>query len=152
MRDEIVVRPNDRLIRGVLVLLPLAYALSEGAEGLALLMVFVPPVACLLAWVTLGQWVYRSNDGDLVIDCRIADVVVWRTEYPIASISGFRIEERRQRIKGNMSVRYSVLLEGVNGTPEIAWRRERSDAETLAGELQTLTRVSGSREKGNSKV
>lgn len=153
MSDEIVIRPNDRVIRGVVTCIVMAWwvegavvLVREGSPLSAVIVVWVLlylPFIWFLAWLTVGRWAFAVSNGDLVIHRRLATVELWKTPYPIATIHGFRVEEQRRRIKGALSVRYRVLMEGVNGVREVAWFRAMSDAETLAGQLQSLTRFGG---------
>jgi hypothetical protein len=105
-------------------------------------LVLLAPMAWLLAWITVGRWVFQTAGGELIVDRRLATISFWRTAYPIDSIGGFRVEEQRRKIKGNTSLRYPVLMDRVNGTREVAWYRRRTDAETLANQLLVLTRQS----------
>jgi hypothetical protein len=151
MRDEIVVRPNDRLIRGLLVCTMMAWWLGQAVQFLrdrSGLLVFAPfwvalftPMAWLLGWVIVGRWVFTASNGELVVDRRLGTIGFWRTAYSIASLTGFRVEEQRRKIKGNTSLRYRVLMDGVSGTREVAWYRRKVEAETLATQLQLLTRT-----------
>ena len=152
MADAIVVRPNDRLIRGLLIATTMTWWAGQGAEFVrdrSGLVVFAPfwvvlflAMTWLLAWVTIGRWVFKATDGELMIDRQVAGIGFWRTAYPIASIRDFRVEEDRRKIKGNTSLRYRVLMDESSGTVEVAWYRRRVDAETLARQLQVLTRQS----------
>ena len=143
MSDEIVVRPNDRLIRGVLLCIAIAWwfmqvgEVIQGPAGLMSLLPFVP-MLWLLAWVAVGRWAFRTSEGSLVVDRRLMKFTFWRTAYPIASISGFRVEEQMKKIKGNTSPRYRVLMGVEADTREVAWSRQRTDAEALASQLGAL--------------
>lgn len=150
MRDEIAATPNDRLIRGGVLCVAIAWWLGQIAQFApdgAGRMTYVPiwlaplfPMLWLLAWVTLGRWVFRVSDGNLLVERRLMTITFWWTAHPAASLSGFRVEEQRKKIKGNTSPRYRVLMCMENGTHEVAWFRRRDDAETLARQLQLLTR------------
>jgi hypothetical protein len=152
--NEIVVRPNDRVIRGTLVVAAMAWMV---AQAFALhrdpsAIVFVPltvmvcaALAWLLAWITIGRWVLAVSNGELLVDRRFAGALLWRTAYSIESIIAFRVEERRKKIKGNTSLRYRVLMDRVNEHEELAWYRTASDAHHLASQLQGL--VSQARDK-----
>jgi hypothetical protein len=152
MRDEVVVRPNDRLIRGVILCIAVGWWLAQGRgfvhDGAALMIfasiwfLLLAPLLWLFAWVALGRWVIRKFDGELIIDRRLGALTFWQTAYPVPSISGFRVEEQRRKIKGNTSPRYRVLMSVKDDTREIAWSRQRTEAETLARELHILTRES----------
>jgi hypothetical protein len=148
MHKEIVVRPNDRLIRGVLVGAAMAWWLGQAGKVardrelfafLPFWLVLLVPMAWLLAWIAFGRWGFEASDGALIVNRRLATIRFWRTAYPLASIHRFRVEEQRRKIKGNTSLRYRVLMDSIAGTREVAWFRGRAEAETLAMQLQALT-------------
>ena len=150
MRDKVIVRPNDRLTRGVLLCAAIAWWIAQAVafihdrSGLGVIVLLgvalFAPMVWLLTWVTTGRWVITLFNDDLIVDRQIAGISFWRTAHPIASISDFHVKERRMKIKGNASPRFQVLMDGLNGPQEIAWYRQRADAEALAVRLQVLTR------------
>ena len=147
--DRIVVRPNDRVIRSVGICVAIVWWIgtvmmevmgNPPVVSCASLVLFVPllPLAWFLAWVTTGRWVFQASEGALTRDRCLGAFCYWRTSYPIAAIRAFRAKEDRRRIKGALSVRYSVLMDAANGTTELAWFRDRAEAETLAAQLPDL--------------
>jgi hypothetical protein len=64
----------------------------------------------LLAWVAFGRWVFKTSNGDFIVDRRLVTMTFWRTAYPLGTISGFHVNEQSKKIKGNTSLRYRVLM------------------------------------------
>jgi len=148
--EEIVLRPNDRFVRAILVIIGLAWWFQAGitfirdarpAVLVAFFPVWVAVIAALLAlliWIAAGADVLIVGAGELRVERRIAAVTIGHPKiYSIAAIGDLRVEKRVRKIKGNKSTRYTLTFNGAFGKEDLAWRRKPSDADALLTRLLT---------------
>lgn len=151
LRSSIVVRPNDRIIRALLLLIGVSWWCSAGfgrfRNGLTistlplLLLWALPLVVALLflCWLTFGRFVITRCDGYLSVERRVGALTLFGPRrYLLDDIHNIRIEKRVTRMKGNQSTRYAVLVDASDGVDELWWFRQHADAEDFRDDISDL--------------
>jgi len=151
--SEIVVRPNDRLLRGTLVIVGLIWWLPEGiifkrqadpTGSLAniIWIAVIGALACFLIWLAIGRDVLIVRGGELRVERRIASFRIFQPRvYFLSAMVNLQVERRVLKIKGNSSTRYALGFNYATRKIDLLWRRRQSDADAIR--MWLLTSIAG---------
>lgn len=153
--QEIVIRPDHRLARGLLTgglltgllvgeLSLVGQLLADVQRNSVLLDLFLVLwssvsawVALLMLWISFGRQVVSIRGSDLTIKYKIGPTTISRPKtFAIAHIQGIRIEERTYKFRGKPTVKRAITFDYLGQKQDLLTHLSAQRADSLlAGPL-----------------